>query len=69
MLAAEALRKARATMDCEWGVCELLDEVNAVLAETFEGGYGGQSEHDQAASALLDGFSVDEITAAEEALV
>ena len=70
----EALRKARATMDC--GGVSLLDgcEFGSVAPyshETYVEAAGIGPVHDvhrTAASALLDGFSVDEVTAAEEAL-
>ena len=63
MLAVEALRKARATMDCWYAGSPGLD--SCAMDELDE---LWQEHHPQVASALLDGFSVDEVTAAEEAL-
>ena len=62
MTAAEALRKARATVECvPWslagGRCW-----SHWLAEGS--GDSGTIHHDWAASALLDGFTVEELTEA-----
>lgn len=60
--AREALRKARATMDCWFTSIKYAttakDDCAVASLEELAG-----EHHPQVASALLDGFSVDELTA------
>lgn len=74
--AAEALRKARATERCRISPigmrpdCTLVngEDFNEIFVDTGHGWRSRNINHRVQASALLDGFSVDEVTAAEEVL-
>ena len=69
MTAAEALRKARATMACEQFAigrspdCVLVDG-GLPYIDHMDVGEDRHQRHVALASALLDGFSVDEVTEA-----
>lgn len=75
--AVEALRKARATDECRTSLYGMQPDCTLVNGAAFDeisvayvavGTDARDVNHRVQASALLDGFSVDEITAAEEAL-
>jgi hypothetical protein len=66
MTAREALRKARATMRCERGPWPYASRTCDLVGRLVERGYRS-AQHTEHASALLDGFSVEEVTAAEAA--
>jgi uncharacterized protein YbjT (DUF2867 family) len=61
--AAEALRRARATMDCPSGGLRYAG-VCPLGAEEYEGGPLARLGHIAFASALLDGYTVEELTEA-----